>query len=140
MARMNAITVTSERDLDKLLETHPTIAALPQNREELNDLSKLAPTDKRFVYIMKDSGASLHAGSLKKHFPRHLLRISEGQRRGDYALTANGRKLFNNSEFTVKGTCDGVNMSLNFTDMDVDLPVSSVRQFVKSGYEVTFNE
>ena len=89
---------------------------------------------------MMDSGASLHAGSLKKHFPGLLLRISEGQKRGDYALTANGGKLYNNGEFTVKGTCDGVNMSLNFTHMDVDLPVASVRQFVKSGYEVTFNE
>ncbi|MFB1039306.1 MAG: hypothetical protein QMC35_02490, partial [Polaribacter sp.] len=62
---MSTITVTNERDLDKLLETHPTIAALPQDRDERSDLPKLAPTDKRFVYIMMDSGTSLHAGSLK---------------------------------------------------------------------------
>lgn len=66
--------------------------------------------------------------------------MSDGQRRGDYALTTNLNKLYNKSEFTVKGVCGKVPVSLGLTDMKVDIPVASVRQSVKAAYEVIFHE
>ena len=41
----------------------------------------LKPKDKRFVYIMMDSGASLHAADLEKHFRGHELFQTEESRR-----------------------------------------------------------
>ena len=79
-------------------------------------------------------------GQNKDALPRALAHSLRGQRRGDDALTANGGNLFNNGQFTVEGTRDDANMSVNFSNMDVELPVASVRQFAKSGYGVTFNE
>ena len=40
----------------------------------------------------------------------------------------------------VNGSCNGVRVSLNFTNMKVDIPVASVRTLVKSGNEVEFFE
>ena len=38
----------------------------------------------------------------------------------------------------MKGTSDRTPVSRGITEMDVDLPVCSVRQFIKSGNEVLF--
>ena len=88
-------TVGSEADLDKLLSTHPTICALPSDEEKRVDLTQLAPRDKRYVYIMMDSGASLHAADLEKHFEGHELVVTEESIRGDVAYTANGDNIYN---------------------------------------------
>ena len=89
-----------------------------------------------------DSGASLNAANLKKHVPwlANQLRPNDAQRRGAFANTANGEKLYYEGEFTVDGDCGGVPLSLNFTNMKVDVPIASVRKFVKSGNDVAFYE
>ena len=122
------------------MQNHPRIASLPSNQLELADLQKLAPKSKKFQYIMMDSGASLHAAWAKKHFPDHLVVSNEAMLRGDYALTANGEKMFHEGEFDVLGDCDGVNMGITFTNMKVDVPVASVRRFVIAGNNVSFIE
>ena len=134
------IVVRNEKDLEKLLEDHPTICSLPKDDREKADLASLTPKDKRYVYIMMDSGASLHAADLEAHFPGHILEETDASRRRDYALTANGDKLFNRGSFKVKGVCNGVKVTLGFTNMKVDIPVASVRTFVKSGNDVEFYE
>ena len=133
-------TVKSEADLDKLLATHPTIASLPSDEMAKQELAALSPKGKRYVYVMMDSGASLHAAWLAKHFPghTHTLFETEAQKRGEYAETANGQKLYNQRGFLVEGECDGVSVSIGFTNMKVNVPVCSVRRFVKDGYDVSF--
>ena len=69
-----------------------------------------------------------------------VLEETEASRRQAYALTANGDKLFNRGSFMVNGSCNGVRVSLNFTNMKVDIPVASVRTLVRSGNEVDFFE
>ena len=133
-------TVRNERDLDAMLEEHPMICSLPKDEKSKVNLSKLTPKDAQYVYIMMDSGASLHAGDLEKHFPGHLLTITEESLRGDFACTANGDKLYNMGKFAVRGSCNGVSVVLNFTNMKVDVPVASVRTFVRSGNDVEFFE
>ena len=68
------------------------------------------------------------------------MRTNDAQRRGAFANTANGEKLYYEGEFTVDGDCDGVPLNLNFTNMQVDVPIASVRRFVKSGNDVDFYE
>ena len=129
-----------EKDLDSLLEEHPMICSLPKDDSKKVDPAKLAPKDKRYVYIMMDSGASLHAADMENHFPAHILHLTEESKRGDFACTANGDKLYNLGRFDVTGVCNGVKVVLGFTHMKVDVPAASVRTFVKNGNEVEFFE
>ena len=132
------IVVKNEKDLPRLIKQHPKIMSLPADDETKKSLAELSPKDHKYSYIMMDSGASLHAADLDAHFPGHVLEETDASRRQDYALTANGDKLFNKGSFQVKGSCNGVKMSLGFTNMKVDIPVASVRAFVKAGNEVQF--
>ena len=136
------VVVKSEKDLDQLLARHPTLAALPSDAQARKELAKLSPKSRKYVYVMMDSGASLNAANLKKKIPwlANQLRPNDAQRRGAFANTANGEKLHYEGEFTVDGDCDGVPLSLNFTNMKVDVPIASVRKFVKSGNDVAFYE
>ena len=133
-------TVRSEKDLTRLLDSHPTICAQPEDEDEKVNLASLAPRDKRYVYILIDSGASLHAANLDVHFPGHELEETDESRRRDYARTANDDKLFNLGSFKVHGISNGVKVTLGFTNMKVDIPVASVRTFVKSGNDVEIFE
>ena len=122
------------------MKTHPFIAALPNDDKTLKEMSKIAPKSQKFRYIMMDSGASLNAADIDVHFPEYkqLLRESEGQRKGEFAYTANGQKLFNKGEFDVHGECNDTPLSLCFTNVKVDAPIASVRRFVQAGCKVIF--
>ena len=48
--------------------------------------------------------------------------------------------MYNLGRFDVTGVCNGVKVVLGFTNMKVDVPVASVRTFVKNGNEVEFFE
>ena len=133
---MGPVKISSEKDLDRLLQSHPTIAALPSDNKAKAELQNLAPKSKRYVYIMMDSGASINAARRDKHFPWAKRCASEGQKRGEFAQAANGQKLFNKGKFRVEGNVDGHTVSLGFVNMDVDIPVVSVRQFIGTGHDV----
>ena len=135
-----SVTIHNEQELDLLLKTHPTIAALPTDPQARAELHQLAPKSKKYVYVMVDSGASINAGWAKKHFPGSVVRTSPGQLKGEFANTANGDRLYNEGEFDVTGECDGVSMSIGFTNMKVDTPIASIRKFCKSGNDVSFYE
>ena len=66
------VNVHNEQELDQLPKTHPNIAALPIDLQARKDLHQLAPKSKNYVYIMMDSGASIHAQVLVKQllFPK----------------------------------------------------------------------
>ena len=86
--------------------------------------------------------ASLNETNLKKHLQwlADQLRANDAQRRGSFASTAKGEKLDYKGEFTVGGDCDGFPLDVNFTNMQVDVPISSVGRFVKSGNDGAFSE
>ena len=132
----------SEKGLDQLLASHPTLAALPSDAHARKELAKLSPKSRKYVYVMMDSGASRNVANLQKHFPwlANQLKPNNVQRRRAFAHTSNGEKLYYEGEFTVDGDCNGVPLSLNFTNMQVEVPIASVRKFVKSGNDVAFYE
>ena len=126
--------------MDKILKTHPTLASLSANKECQSELSAFAPVSKKYVYIMMDSGASIHAAWMQTPFPGHFVRRSVGQKNGEFAHTANGERLYNEGEFEVSGECDGILMGLNLMNMQVEIPLASVRRSVASGNDVSFYE
>ena len=123
-----------------MLQSHPSLAALPNGRQERVELWNLAPNNRKYVYIMMDSGASINAAKLSKHVPFARLFESEGQKKGEFAQTATGEKIYNKGKFRVEGFVDGHPVSLGFVNMDVDIPVASVRQFISTGHDVRFME
>ena len=56
--------------------------------------------------------------------------------RGDHATTAGGAKLYNKGRVTVDGGADNMPFPINFKDMEVELPIRSVREMVKRGNNV----
>ena len=97
----------------------------------------MAPKSKKYVYIMMDTGASVNAGWARKHFPGSVVRTSAGQLKGEFVNTANGDRFYNEGEFDITGECDGVSMSIGFTNMKVDTPVASIRKFCNSGNDIS---
>ena len=95
-----------------------------------------------YVFVTMYSGASLNAADLKKHFPwlANQLWANDAQRRGAIANMVNREQLCYEGEFTVDGDCDGVPLSLNFTNIQVDVPIATVKRFVKSCDDVAFYE
>ena len=79
------------------------------------------------AYIMMDSGASIHAAWMQTHVPGHFVRRSFGLNNGEFAHTGNGERLYNEGELEASGEYDVTLMGLSFTNMQVDIPVASVR-------------
>ena len=84
-------TIRTEADLDKMLKTHPTVASLPANKEFRSELSALALVSNKYVHIMMDIGASIHAACMQKHVPGHFVQQSVGHKNRKFAHTANGK-------------------------------------------------
>lgn len=93
------VTIRTEADLDKMLKSEPTVASTPASNKFRNELSALAPVSEKYVYIMMDSGASIHAAWIQKHVPGPFVRRSVGQKNGEFAHTANGERLYNEDRF-----------------------------------------
>ena len=69
-----------------------------------------------------------------------LIQSTKASARGDYATTACGKTLYNRGKCIVKGTVDGDEFCVPFKDMDVELPILSVRKIVKRRNSVRFNQ
>ena len=89
---------------------------------------------------MMDSGASINAAMLSTHFAVARLFESEGKKKGEFSQTLTREDIYNKGKFRDEGVVDGLPMSLGFVDMDVDIRVASVRQFISTGHDVRFME
>ena len=89
-----------------------------------------------------DSGSTTNAAWIKEHFPEYLQYIipSEAQARGDSATTAGGHELRNEGRCRVETKVDGHDFPVAFQNMRVDVPILSVRKYVKSGFAFHFSE
>lgn len=107
------------------------------SKSEMNS-GTLHPPSRKYVYITMDGGASIGAAKLSKHCPVARLFQSEGQKKGDFAQTATGEVIYNEGKSRVEGFVDGHTVTLGFVNMDVSIPVASVRQFISTGHDVNF--
>ena len=93
------------------------------------------------VLCLVDSGSTINAAWIEKHFPQYakMIHSTEASRRGDTATTACGMELKNKGRCAVHGTVDDLPFSVAFKDMEVELPILSVRKMVRRNNDVRFS-
>ena len=142
---MGRCKISSESDLDALLKTHPHIAAIPNVASKLRALMKSMPKelicDVDEVLCLVDSGSTVNAAWIEKHFPGYaaLVRQTKASLNGDSATTACGKKLMNKGRCIVKAETQGTEFHVAFKDMETELPILSVRKMVKRNNGVRFH-
>ena len=94
------------------------------------------------VLALVDSGSSVNAAWVSKHFPEYARFIEEtmASRRGDTATTAGGHTLRHKGKCRISATCSGQDFSTAFRDMEVEMPILSMRKITKEYGNVTFTE
>jgi hypothetical protein len=138
--------ITNAKELDAFLKENPTIAQIPTERRKLSKIMKILSSKIELaddeVLVLMDSGSTINVAKIKKHFPAyaHLVVPSTGSVSGETATTARGKKLVNRGKCRIRGSADGQALAIPFQDMDVELPIVSVRKCVKSGKDVNFFE
>ena len=148
-AKKHVKVITSGKDLDKLLARQQTgrgIAELPKEPKQLAKVMKMlqgkVELEDDEVLILVDSGSNINCAKVARDFKKYKGCVvpSSGSRRGDVATTACGAQMKNRGKCVISGVADGQKVSIPFQDMDVELPILSVRQSVKSGQRVSFFE
>ena len=92
------------------------------------------------MLCLVDSGSTINAALVEKHDPQYISNVKDTVKslRGDHATAAGGAKLYNKGRVTVDGSADNMPFPINFKDMEVELPLLSVRKMVKRGNDVRF--
>lgn len=143
---LSKFTIKSEIDLERMLKTRCRVAGLAHaaTTKKKNSDAKLPdlPLEDDEVWALVDSGSTLNAAWIKKHFPqwmRHTI-SSKQQLRGDIATTAGGHELKHHGRCKVETVICGLDMPITFSNIKVDVPILSVRRMVKLGNDVVFTE
>jgi hypothetical protein len=135
----DTFTVRSEKDLDALLVKNPGLAVAPLDKKHIKKVIKTMPAElicgPDETLCLMDSGSTVNAAWIEKHFPGYLSRVTEtpASRRGDSATTACGKKLINKGRCIIHATAQGESFAIAFKDMETELPILSVRKIVKKG-------
>ena len=143
--RSKTFAINSEEQLDRYLEAHPKMAPMPVEAEKIRKALKTRPVELECkpgeVLCLVDSGSTVNAASIAKHFPWYagMVRPTKKSRAGDFATTACGKQLANKGRCAINSTVDGEPFPVAFKDMDVELPILSVRKMVKRNHVVTFD-
>ena len=117
------------------------IKALPDDFAALTRIAKNHPDDKLLrpgeQWVMIDSGANVDAADIGKHFPeyKHLV---EPMRDGTGAECASGNVVKCRGRVKVDGSMDGQSTSITFRDMDIRMPIASLKGRVqgKNGFDI----
>ena len=138
--------ITSAQELDTFLKDNPKVAQIPTERRKLSKIMKVLTSkielENDEVLVLMDSGSTINVAKVKKHFPAYadLVVPSSGSMSGETATTACGKRLTNRGKCRIRGKSDNQELVIPFQDMDVELPIVSVRKCVKSGKDVNFFE
>ena len=138
------VTISSEKDLDRVLANHPHIlAAMPTGRKKIIKASRKMPDRYALaddeIFAMMDSGAGKPALNVQKHCPQlaHLVREARKRTR---CIMANGDELVITKELEVLCGLDGQDVPVTFADLPVSCPILSVRRIVRRGNKVVFED
>ena len=134
--------IQTEADLDRHLAQNPRLQKISANM--INRASRELPPalicGPGEILCLVDSGASMNAAWIEKHFPGflQLLRSTDSNRYS--ATTAGGGVLTDKGSCSVSGSIDGLPSKINFRDMEVEMPILSVRKMVKNHHRVQFQD
>ena len=138
--------IHSEKQLDQYLENHPSTTPLPTEARKIRKVLRTRPVQLECkpgeVLCLVDSGSTVNAACIAKHFPSYaeMVRSTKKSRAGDFATTACGKQLANRGRCAINSTVDDEPFPVAFKDMDVELPILSVRKMVKRNHAVSFDE
>ena len=139
------ITIKDEIDLEQVMADHPNLAAIP-DQKKLRKMLRQKPVELECgpdeVLCLVDSGSTIHAAWVEKHFPGYAAKVVQTAKSiaGDHATTAGGLKLFNKGRVEVQASAGGSDFHCAFKDMEVELPILSVRKIVKRRNKVEFSD
>ena len=145
-AQIQKVTVTTEAELDDLLKSNPKIATLPENHETIRRIMRQKPVELECepgeVLCLVDSGSTVNAAWIEKHFPSYKAHVKQTKKSksGDFATTACGRKIFNKGRCKIQSSAQDHAFPIAFKDMEVELPILSVRKIVKNANRVSFHD
>ena len=142
------VVVNSLTQLDKLLLGKSKVAKLAAAATQKKDSGKAnnilpdVDLEDDEVLALVDSGSTINAASIKRHFPQYKKNIvkSRAQLRGDTATTAGGHELKHEGRCRVDVVMGDKEFQIPFSNMKVDIPILSVRRMVRCGNSVVFNE
>ena len=138
--------IHTSQDLDKMLDEKSKVAKIAakssQNNFSNSDHLPNIPLEDDEMVMLVDSGSTLNAADIAKHFGAYvdLIIASRGQAMGESATTAGGHKLANEGRCRVNATVDGEDFPVPFQNMRVDVPILSVRKYMRNGYDFHFTE
>ena len=137
------ISIHNEAELKQVMSDHPTFAALP-DQKKLRKMLRQKPIELECgpdeVLCLVDSGSTVHAAWIEKHFPGYADKVMPTAKSlaGDHATTAGGLKLYNKGRVEISASAGGQDFHCAFKDMEVELPILSVRKIVKRRNKVEF--
>ena len=132
----SAIRIASLKEFEKQA---PKLASSPANTKKLQRALKKLPQEIELendeVLCLIDTGSTVHAANAQTHFSQYVpyVKQTKAQLKGGGATTACGGHLPNKCRFIVNAIADGHDVSVPFTNMDVQLPILSARQMTTKG-------
>ena len=125
------------------MKSEPTlIAALPKSKKALGKLAKRCPTDDELdedeFWMLMDSGSGSNGGKCRKLFPKYKVHQHTKEGPQQNCVTACGTPLEHRGHCNLNVEIGGEDRILPMDDLDVDMPILSVRRIVRRGNLVKF--
>ena len=144
--RTHGVLIKSEADLAKP-EVQHMIQALLQDKLTLRRLAKLCPTDAEEFgqgeyWCLLDTGSTVSAMKVQRTLPdyAHLVKPVPDNKKSKSAETACGGKVKFDAQIELTGHIEGELHTMVFNDMDVTMPIASMRESVHRGNELRIKE
>ena len=116
------------------LDRQDIISALPKSKKALAKLAKHFPRDEPLSnngqWGMADTGSTVNAMRIPKSLPKYQHLVRPCDQPG--AECVNGETVESDGELVLAGFIDGVLHVVPFEDMNVTMPISSMRQTAKT--------
>ena len=137
-------TVKTEADLDRVIAQNPYLKNLSKKRlnRVLSSMPEALRCGANEVLCLVGSGSTMNAAWIEKQFPAYakLIQSTAASRRGESAVTANGSKLYEKGGVSISGSVNSQPATIDFKDMEVEIPILSVRKMIKKRNQVHFDE
>jgi hypothetical protein len=146
-AEQTSVLIGSIHQLETFINGTCKVAniAAPTGKRKMKKMASHLPDihleDDEMVALV-DSGSTINAAHIAKHFAKYVRHIisSRAQCLGETATTAGGHELKNEGRVCIEASVDGVDFPIPFQNMKVDVPIISVRKYVKTGWKFGFDE
>ena len=142
--KIHSSIVSTIPELERLLKCDSKIAKIAKTASKKTLKSHLPNIhlEADEMVVLVDSGSTINAAFIAEHFPTYADQVipSRAQTLGEIATTAGGHELKNEGRVRVEATVNGESFPIPFQNMQVDVPILSVRKYVRNGWKFGFDE